>query len=63
MDLDQKPNVSASAISAKFRGIKTRHDIMFIFASTVLHPDRVWTVGRSDIMFMFASTRSHLDRV
>ena len=36
---------------------------MFMFVSTVSHPDRVRTVGKSDIMFMFASTVSHLDRV
>ena len=33
-----------------------------MFASTVSHPDRVLTVGRSDIIVMFASTVSHLDR-
>ena len=32
---------------------------MFMFASTVSHPDRVRTVGRYDIMFMFVSTVSH----
>ena len=36
---------------------------MFMFTSTVSHPDRVWTVGRFDIMFMFVSSLSHPDRV
>ena len=36
---------------------------MFMFVSTVSHPDRVRPVGKSDIMFMFVYTVSHLDRV